>query len=108
MNVKPVIERELRVQARQSFTYLLRMLGVATLLFACFYFAATEGFMSQFGGKLFGYINFTLFCSIWILVPPLAADCISREKREGTLGLLFLTPLKARDIVLAKGLVHGL
>ncbi|MDB6125754.1 MAG: hypothetical protein JWQ71_4747 [Pedosphaera sp.] len=108
MNVKPVIERELRVQARQSFTYVLRMVGVTTLLFVCFYFAATEGFIPEFGSKLFGYINFTLFCSVWILVPPLAADCISREKREGTLGLLFLTPLKARDIVLAKGLVHGL
>jgi ABC-type transport system involved in multi-copper enzyme maturation permease subunit len=49
-----------------------------------------------------------LFVAIWVLVPLLAADCISRERRDGTLGLLFLTPLKARDIVVAKGLVHGL
>src|SRR5262245_15813812 len=108
MNVLPVVERELRTQARQSFTYVLRVIGVVILLFVCFTFAIDNGFSSDLGGKLFGYINLTLFVSIWIMVPPLAADCISREKREGTLGLLFLTPLKAGDIVLAKGLAHGL
>jgi hypothetical protein len=30
------------------------------------------------------------------------ADCLSREKREGTLGLLFLTDLKGYDVVLGK------
>src|SRR5262249_12624582 len=45
---------------------------------------------------------------IWILVPMLTADCISRERREGTLGLLFMTRLKGTDIVVAKGLAHGL
>src|SRR5439155_3862620 len=34
------------------------------------------------------------------------ADCLSREKREGTLGLLFLTSLTATEIVLGKSLVH--
>jgi hypothetical protein len=34
------------------------------------------------------------------------ADSISREKREGTLGLLFLTHLKGRDVVLGK-LISG-
>ncbi len=38
----------------------------------------------------------------------MTADCISRERREGTLPLLFLTPLKAHDIVYAKGLAHVL
>jgi hypothetical protein len=32
----------------------------------------------------------------------LTADCISQEKREGTLGLLFLTDLKGSDIVFGK------
>jgi ABC-type Na+ efflux pump permease subunit len=30
------------------------------------------------------------------------ADCLSREKREGTLGLLFLTDLRGYDVVLGK------
>jgi ABC-type transport system involved in multi-copper enzyme maturation permease subunit len=38
----------------------------------------------------------------------LTADCLSRERREGTLGLLFLTPLKGTDIVVAKVLAQGL
>jgi ABC-type transport system involved in multi-copper enzyme maturation permease subunit len=32
----------------------------------------------------------------------LTSDCLSEEKREGTLGLLFLTDLKSHDIVLGK------
>ena len=36
----------------------------------------------------------------------MSADCISRETREGTLGLLFLTPLTAMGIVIGKGLVQ--
>jgi ABC-type transport system involved in multi-copper enzyme maturation permease subunit len=108
MNVLPVVERELRVQARKTFTYFLRVLGVATLLLICFYFITNHDLSQQMGGRLFGLINLTLFISIWVVVPSLAADAISHEKREGTLGLLFLTPLQARDIVLAKGMVHGL
>ena len=30
------------------------------------------------------------------------ADCLSREKREGTLGLLFLTDLRGYDVVIGK------
>jgi ABC-type transport system involved in cytochrome c biogenesis permease component len=41
-------------------------------------------------------------------VPFLTADCISRERREGTLGLLFLTRLRATDIVTAKSLAQAL
>src|SRR5256885_5281345 len=32
----------------------------------------------------------------------LTADCLSEEKREGTLGLLFLTDLKGYDVVFGK------
>jgi len=34
--------------------------------------------------------------------PIFTADCLSEEKREGTLGLLFLTDLKGYDVVLGK------
>ncbi|MDB6067713.1 MAG: hypothetical protein JWR26_3921 [Pedosphaera sp.] len=108
MTVLPAISRELRAQSRLPFTYGLRVLGAAALLGVSLVFAFNYGFAPNLGGRLFGYLNCTLFFSIWIIVPLLAADCISRERREGTLGLLFLTPLNARDIVLAKGFVHGL
>jgi len=104
----PVIERELRASARHPFTYYLRTLVVAALLLACFIFGMEHGFGSNRGGALFRSLHSTLFLAIWVLVPLLTADCISRERREGTLGLLFLTQLKGNGIVVAKGLAHGL
>jgi ABC-type transport system involved in multi-copper enzyme maturation permease subunit len=108
MTVLPVIERELRSAARQPFTYYVRLLGVTALLFAGVLFGLRRGFGSNLGGALFGSLHTTLFLAIWVLVPLLTADCVSRERREGTLGLLFLTPLRAGDIVVAKGLAQGL
>jgi ABC-type transport system involved in multi-copper enzyme maturation permease subunit len=113
MIVLPVIERELRVQSRQAFTYWLRVLGAGTLVLIGIYSELTSGWSPMRpaqspGSQLFGHLTTTLFFSIWILVPLATADCISRERREDTLGLLFLTPLRAWDIVMAKGLVHGL
>ncbi|HEX4645215.1 MAG TPA: ABC transporter permease subunit [Verrucomicrobiae bacterium] len=113
MIVLPVIERELRVQSRQAFTYWLRVLGAGTLVLIGIYSELTRGWSlmrptQSPGAELFGHLTTTLFFAIWILVPLATADCISRERREDTLGLLFLTPLKSMDIVTAKGLVHGL
>src|SRR5947208_14027660 len=108
MIVLPIIARELRAAARHSFTYYLRALGVGALLLASLFFGLQNGFGPTLGGRLFGNLHLTLFFAIWILVPLLTADCISRERREGTLGLLFMTPLKGTDIVVAKSLAHGL
>ena len=114
MNVLPVITRELREQARQPFTYSLRVLGVLAMLGGTVYFVLElslvrfRGALPNLGGLLFSFLQLALSAAIWILVPLGAADCISRERREGTLGLLFLTPLRALDIVVAKGLAHGL
>lgn len=108
MNLLPVITRELRAQARQPFTFWVRVLGAASLLFVSWVFGMSSGFEMNQGSELFGKLHRTLFFSIWILVPMMAADCISRERREGTLPLLFLTPLKPKDIVMAKGFAHGL
>ena len=108
MIVLPVIARELRASARQPFTYTLRLLGVTVLLMACALFGLQRGFEPAIGRQLFGALHSTLFGAIWVLVPMLTADCISRERREGTLGLLFMTPLKGMDVVVAKGLAQEL
>jgi ABC-type transport system involved in multi-copper enzyme maturation permease subunit len=61
------------------------------------------------GARLFGNLNATLFRRrSGFLSPLLTADCISQEKREGTLGLLFMTQLTASGIVFGKSLIHGL
>jgi len=54
------------------------------------------------GRDMFLWMHVALMGSIWFIVPFVGADCISRERRLGTLGLLFLTPLRIHDVVLAK------
>ena len=108
MIVLPVIERELRAIARHTLTYNLRVLGVLAMLcvLALFWSHGDDG--PGVGGRLFNEFHYTLFFGIWFFVPFMTADCISRERREGTLPLLFLTRLSRHDVVYAKGLVHGL
>lgn len=108
MNVLPVITREVREQARQNFTYSLRMLGVAAVLAALLLVVLDRGLPPGSGGRVFTGIHVALLLAIWLLVPLSASDTLSRERREGTLGLLFLTPLGAADIVFAKVAAHGL
>ena len=108
MIVLPVVVRELRSASRHAFTYYLRVVGAAAALLCSMFFGATWGFNANLGGALFARLHLVLFVAIWLLVPLLTADCISRERREGTLGLMFLTRLRATDIVIAKGLAHGL
>ena len=106
VNAAPVIFRELRAEARRPFNYWLRVIAVAILLLvlATFFFRGGTGLGA--GGLMFSKLNATVILAIWLLVPVLTADCISREKREGTLGLLFLTPLRPFSIILAKSCVH--
>jgi len=104
----PVIERELRAAARRPFTYHLRVFGVLALLVALGLFVSRGDLGPGFGKELFRWLHGALFLAIWALIPLLCMDVISGERREGTLPLLFLTPLKARDIVYAKTLTQGL
>jgi hypothetical protein len=57
---------------------------------------------------VFWFVSVLAF--IWCLFegPRNTADALSEEKREGTLGLLFLTDLKGYDVVLGKLLATSL
>jgi ABC-type transport system involved in multi-copper enzyme maturation permease subunit len=109
MAAQPVVSRELLAEARRPFNYWLRVLtaGFVGFAFTTMIFEG-GGVLMDRGAFLFNELNSVLFYSILILVPIMTADCLSREKREGTLGLLFLTPLTARDIILGKMITHGL
>lgn len=67
-----------------------------------------QGSSTQLGSFLFGAL--TWICLVAALASGLffTSDCLSEEKREGTLGLLFLTDLRGYDIVLGKLLVTSL
>ncbi|HAV63430.1 MAG TPA: hypothetical protein DCY13_13820 [Verrucomicrobiales bacterium] len=103
MNTLPVISRELHHEARNGQNYWLRvaaagvMIGAATLTYLSF-----TGPVGGKGWELFGVLQPTLYTLIWLLVPIMTCDCISRERRESTLGLLFLTPLRPVDVLVAK------
>jgi len=104
MTFLPIVERELRVAARRRGTYRMRMkiAGLATVVFAaCFVVSEyVPGF--PLGKHLFW--DLSGLCMVYCLAAGrlMTADCLSREKREGTLGLLFLTDLKGYDVVLGK------
>src|SRR5687768_2418589 len=112
MSIVPVIDRELRSQARQPLTYILRFVGAAAICLAFWMaystlrienggpggFTAGPGSQQKdfqnFGVALFGKMNLAIFVAIWALTPLATADSISRERREGTLPLLHLTRLR--------------
>lgn len=54
------------------------------------------------GGVVFLQLTFVTGLAALLIGPGLTGDCISRERREGTLGLLFLTDLGGWDVVLGK------
>src|SRR5215510_15016127 len=96
----PIAERELRVAARARTTYRSRQNIAAIILFI---FAGLYWNFGTQGGFMTAKIFFLLsgLCFIYSLFAGLilTADCISSEKRDGTLGLLFLTALKPFDLV---------
>ena len=109
MNAAAVIVRELRAESRRAANYWLRVLaaGALILVLASIMLGAQLS-LSALGAALFAGLNQTFLFALWILVPLMTADCISREKREGTLGLLFLTPLSVLDVIAGKAAIHVL
>lgn len=103
MNSLPVIQRELRVQARRPGTHWLRVgiAGVGLMGFAALVFFS-EVPDPQRGKQL--YLAIALFGFAYALIAGvlLTADAINEERSHGTLGLMFLTDLRARDILLGK------
>jgi ABC-type transport system involved in multi-copper enzyme maturation permease subunit len=109
MNAILVLLREVRAETRRAFTYWLRVLGGGVALAAAVSVVADMTTTAPASGqRVFTAINTAVFGAIWTLVPLLTADCLSRERREGTLGLLLLTPLTAANVVVAKSLAQML
>lgn len=113
MTFLPVVERELRVASRKRSTFRVRTYAaVAALLIGIVFFLLAQA------GPAFGMLNMGkgLFSTLtWLnLAVALCAglfftsDCLSEEKREGTIGFLFLTDLRGHDVVLGKLLATSL
>jgi ABC-2 type transporter/Regulator of chromosome condensation (RCC1) repeat len=104
MTVLPIVERELRVAARRSSTYWARLaIALLAILVGSVVLIVTLGLPATKSGRyIFEGLSGLLFLYCLGHGRRSTADCLSEEKREGTLGLLFLTDLKGADIVLGK------
>jgi ABC-type Na+ efflux pump permease subunit len=105
MTILPIVSRELRVASRLRSTYWVRT-GAALLVMVIgiwfFLMMQREQAQKEMAMVLFGILTgaCVLYCALAGM--RFTADCLSEEKREGTLGLLFLTDLKGYDVIFGK------
>lgn len=101
----PIVGRELRVAARRRSAFWVRVMaaGIAVGVGGVQLWFGGDWLAAQSAGReLFaGLTLLALGCCV-AAGPVFTADVLSEEKREGTLGLLFLTDLRAHDVVLGK------
>jgi len=111
MSVLPLVERQLRVRARSPACYWMRLAaalaGILVCLPALTLFGGANSNQAEMGASAFNGLvvaAFILCCFSGFLT----VDGISRERREGTLGLLFLTRVRVLDVLLGNFGAAGL
>ena len=96
----------MRVQARKPATYWARSAwGLAAALFLALVLWLNQQIISD-GSVMFSLLHGSLAAMLFLSAPIICADTISRERREGSLGLLLLTPLTPMQIVHGKFFSH--
>ncbi len=118
----PLVERELRTAARRPVFYWLRGLVALALSLQGYELLNRSSLAPQgipgalaaarpatliTGATLLHQMSWVLFLTV-LLLGLLSADSITRERREGTLGLLLMTDLTPKEIVYGKMLSCGL
>ena len=107
----PIARREVRVAATRRGTMWLRLAGAIAALVI-----GGLGFLVQMGNSVTAMVGRSLFGMLTLLACFTAltagliftSDSLSEEKREGTLGFLFLTDLRGYDVVSGKLLAAAL
>lgn len=112
MTFLPIVTRELRVAARKRSTFRLRVVAMVVAVLLGMGFLIILGLSHTPGGTmgryLFSVLTGLAFAAALCSGLFLTSDCLSEERREGTLGLLFLTDLRGYDIILGKLLATSL
>jgi ABC-type Na+ efflux pump permease subunit len=98
----PILRRELNIAARLSRTYRHRSLVAGLITLAMTGATAWMPLSQSSGARIFQFTaaGAFLFCA-WEGLRA-TADTIARERREGTLGLLLLTDMRAYDLIFGK------
>lgn len=110
MNFLPVVHRELLVAARDGGHRRLQTLAIVGGLcaFLLMWSARNRAMPQQISETLFLMLAAALLLYAVLAGPIHTSDAIGREKREGTLGLLFLTELRGYDVILGKVVSHSI
>jgi ABC-type transport system involved in cytochrome c biogenesis permease component len=109
MTFLPIADRELRLAARKPDIYRIRC-GAALLVSSiCLVMILANPGASpvRLGPAMFHILKWSAFIYCLLVGVRYTADCLSEEKRNGTLGLLFLTDLRAYDVVVGKMVVSS-
>ena len=102
----PIVERELRLAARRPGTHWSRAgAGAAAIgltIWSVYDNAGSPAWTNRGGRSTF--VTLALVATFYAVTTALrlTGPAIAAEKREGTLGLLFLTDLKPYDVILGK------
>jgi hypothetical protein len=110
MTSLPIVERELGIASRKLGSWLSRwIIAIAAVLFGGGWLLIA----SIAGGRMQGDIFFAILawaCFAYCLLAGLwtTAVTLTREKTDGSLGLLFLTDLRGYDVVLGKMITASL
>lgn len=108
MNLLPIIERELMVAARQQASWHLRLAFATGAVLAGAFGLFWPDTRAQDRGQVMLVCQAVVGLTLSLFAGAyLTADSVSAEKREGTLGLLFLTPLRGWQIVVGKMIGHS-
>ena len=106
----PIVERELGIASRNLGSWLSRW--IIAIVAVCFG-GLWLGMAYSVGGMMKGDVFFAILawaCFVYCLLAGLwtTSDTLTREKTDGTLGLLFLTDLRGYDVVLGKMITASL
>ena len=110
MRFLSVADRELRSAARRKATYRTRWVTASLFLGLLIWLMWVFGAFANRGAvpQVFTVFSVLTFLYCLLLSTAKTADCISSERREGTLGLLFLTNLNSAEIIAGKFCSHAL
>ncbi len=110
----PIVERELRLAGRKRSTFWVRVAAaLVALVIGIGFLISSEvsGFAAGTASHGKGLFAVLTWLSLAVALSAglfLTSDCLSEEKREGTIGFLFLTDLRGYDVVLGKLLATSL